>query len=52
MEVGVHFLTKMFATPKSLSDTFSDLIQHIDIGKKNKAVIDDISLFGIEFNSL
>ncbi len=52
MEVGVHFLSKMFATPKSLSDTFTDLIQHIDIGKKNKAVIDDISLFGIEFNSL
>ncbi len=52
MEVGVHFLTKMFATPKSLSDTFADLIQHIDIAKKNKAVIDDISLFGIEFNSL
>lgn len=52
MEVGVHFLTKMFATPKSLSDTFTDLIQHIDIAKKNKAVIDDISLFGLEFNSL
>lgn len=52
MEVGVHFLTKMFATPKSLSDTFTDLIQHIDISKKNKEVIDDISLFGIEFNSI
>lgn len=51
MEVGVQFLTKMFATPKNISDTFTDLIHHIDIGKKNKAVIDDISLFGIEFKS-
>jgi len=47
MEVGVQFLTKTFATQKNISDTFADLLHHIDIGKKNKAVIDDISLFGI-----
>jgi len=51
MEVGVQFLTNMFATKKSICDTFTDLIQHIDIGKKNKAVIDDIALFGIEFKT-
>ncbi|WP_320020095.1 PP2C family protein-serine/threonine phosphatase [Labilibaculum manganireducens] len=51
MEVGVQFLTKTFATQKNISDTFTDLIHHIDIGKKNKAVIDDISLFGIEFKT-
>ncbi|WP_461630590.1 PP2C family protein-serine/threonine phosphatase [Labilibaculum euxinus] len=51
MEVGVQFLTKTFATQKNISDTFADLIHHIDIGKKNKAVIDDISLFGIEFKT-
>ncbi|MBL4561081.1 MAG: serine/threonine-protein phosphatase [Labilibaculum sp.] len=51
MEVGVQFLTNMFATPKNISDTFTDLIHYIDIGKKNNAVIDDISLFGIEFKT-
>ncbi|PKQ65357.1 hypothetical protein BZG01_12925 [Labilibaculum manganireducens] len=51
MEVGVQFLTKTFATQKNISDTFTDLIHHIDIGKKNKTVIDDISLFGIEFKT-
>lgn len=50
MEVGNQRLTRLFGTPKNISDTFSDLIHHIDIGKKNKAVIDDISLFGIEFH--
>ncbi|PKQ62471.1 hypothetical protein BZG02_12135 [Labilibaculum filiforme] len=51
MEIGAQFLTNMFATQKSISDTFKDLIHHIEIGKKNKAVIDDISLFGIEFKT-
>ena len=51
MEIGVQLLTRLFANPKSISDTFSDLIRHIDLGKKNKAIIDDISLFGIEFKA-
>ncbi|WP_372752947.1 PP2C family protein-serine/threonine phosphatase [Labilibaculum sp.] len=50
MEVGMQSLTNIFTSSKNINDTFTDLIKHIDMGKENKVVIDDISLFGIEFN--
>lgn len=49
VEVGRDLLLKMFSTEKALDATFNDLIHHIELGKKNKAIVDDISLFGIEF---
>jgi sigma-B regulation protein RsbU (phosphoserine phosphatase) len=51
MEVGMQSVTNLFTNSKNIKDTFSDLIKHINIGKKNKAIIDDISLFGIEFKN-
>jgi sigma-B regulation protein RsbU (phosphoserine phosphatase) len=51
VEVGRDLLLKMFSTEKALDATFNDLIHHIELGKKNKAIVDDISLFGIEFKN-
>nr|WP_320118003.1 PP2C family protein-serine/threonine phosphatase [uncultured Marinifilum sp.] len=51
MEVSVQVITNLFSNAKNLNDTFSDLRRHINLGKKNKAVVDDISLFGIEFKA-
>lgn len=51
MQVGIQLISSLFSNNKNLSDTFIDLTRHIDIGKKNKAVVDDISLFGIEFKA-
>lgn len=49
MEIGMKLISNLFSNNKNLRDTFLDLTRHIDLGKKNKAVVDDISLFGIEF---
>jgi sigma-B regulation protein RsbU (phosphoserine phosphatase) len=51
VEVGRDLLLKMFSTEKNLNETFQDLVHHIELGKKNKAIVDDISLFGIEFKN-
>lgn len=51
MEVGMQLINNLFSNNKNLGDTFLDLTRHIDLGKKNKAVVDDISLFGIEFKA-
>lgn len=51
MEVGMQLISNLFSNNKNLKDTFLDLTRHIDLGKKNKAVVDDISLFGIEFKA-
>lgn len=51
MQVGLQLITNLFANNKNLHDTFLDLTKHIKLGKKNKAVVDDISLFGIEFKA-
>jgi len=51
MEVAVQFIKNLFSTDKTLQNTFLELRKHIDLGKKNKAVVDDISLFGIEFKA-
>lgn len=50
MEVGIQYLSRLFANSKNIEDTFADLIQHIEQGKKHNAIVDDISLFGIEFH--
>jgi len=51
MEVGMQLISNLFSNNKNLKDTFLDLTRHIDLGKKNKAVVDDIALFGIEFKA-
>ncbi|MFA8434166.1 MAG: PP2C family protein-serine/threonine phosphatase [Marinifilaceae bacterium] len=51
MELGLQRLTQLFANSKDIQDTFLDLIQDIEIKQKNHSVIDDISLFGIEFHT-
>jgi sigma-B regulation protein RsbU (phosphoserine phosphatase) len=51
MEVGMQSVTNLFTNSKNIKDTFSDLIKHINIGNKNKAIIDDNSLFGIEIKN-
>ncbi|PXX95687.1 serine/threonine protein phosphatase [Marinifilum breve] len=51
MEVGMQLISSLFSNNKNLRDTFLDLTRHIELGKKNKAVVDDISLFGIEFKA-
>lgn len=51
IEVGMQLISNLFSNNKNLRDTFIDLTKHIDLGKKNKAVVDDISLFGIEFKA-
>ncbi|WP_321310766.1 PP2C family protein-serine/threonine phosphatase [Marinifilum fragile] len=51
MEIGMKLISNLFSNNKNLRDTFLDLTRHIDLGKKNKAVVDDISLFGIEFKA-
>lgn len=51
MEVAVQFIKNLFSTDKTLQNTFLELRKYIDLGKKNKAVVDDISLFGIEFKA-
>lgn len=50
MKLEIKSITEIFASSKNLSDTFSDLSKHIEIGQKENIFIDDISLFGIEFN--
>lgn len=51
MELGIQFVNKLFSNDKSLADTFHDLTRHIEAGKRNNAVVDDISLFGIEIKA-
>ncbi|WP_421917819.1 GAF domain-containing SpoIIE family protein phosphatase [Marinifilum sp.] len=51
MQIGMQLISNLFSNNKNLHDTFLDLTRHIELGKKNKAVVDDISLFGIEFKA-
>ncbi|MCY1636081.1 GAF domain-containing SpoIIE family protein phosphatase [Marinifilum sp. D737] len=51
MEVGMQLISNLFSNNNNIKDTFLDLTMHIDLGKKNKAVVDDIALFGIEFKA-